>query len=334
MTTILPIASGKGGVGKTVFAANLGVALARYGKTVILVDLDLGGSNLHTCLGIRNRNPGIGSFINKKAESLESLVIPTETERLFFIPGDSLLPGTANLPFFMKQRILKELGSLVADYIILDLAAGSAYNTVDFFLASEVGLIVTTPETTSILNAYSFLKTTIYRIMYRSFPAKSEERSAIEQFVMEKVEGSDSSFANLIGILESLREGSGLIVSEQLKRFFPRVVLNKGRTGKDLSVGMRLRDIARKNIGIEMEYIGFLKDDQAVVQSVAARKPACLLAPQAEFSVGVDRVAQKVVAAPAIPGPVLYEANEDIEALRELIEQEREQNGEPLEFQE
>ncbi|HPE35715.1 MAG TPA: P-loop NTPase, partial [Spirochaetales bacterium] len=56
MGTVIPVASGKGGVGKTVVAANLGLALSALGKTVVLVDLDLGGANLHTVLGVRNRH--------------------------------------------------------------------------------------------------------------------------------------------------------------------------------------------------------------------------------------------------------------------------------------
>ena len=58
--TIIPIASGKGGVGKSVITANLAVNLAERGYKVIAADLDLGGSNLHTCLGLDNNNPGIG----------------------------------------------------------------------------------------------------------------------------------------------------------------------------------------------------------------------------------------------------------------------------------
>lgn len=65
MTAIVPVASGKGGVGKTIATANLGISLAQAGKTVILADLDLGAANLHTILGIRNRQPGIGHIISK-----------------------------------------------------------------------------------------------------------------------------------------------------------------------------------------------------------------------------------------------------------------------------
>lgn len=77
MGILIPIGSGKGGVGKTVFAANLGAALSAAGRTVILVDLDLGGANLHTCLGVRNKNPGVGSLVWKKEKHLEALVIAT-----------------------------------------------------------------------------------------------------------------------------------------------------------------------------------------------------------------------------------------------------------------
>jgi hypothetical protein len=115
MAILIPIGSGKGGVGKTVFTANLGAALAATGRTVILVDLDLGGANLHTCLGVRNKHPGVGSMVWKKEKHLEALVIPTGMDRLFLIPGDNLLPGTANLEYFTKRRIIKELGELTAD---------------------------------------------------------------------------------------------------------------------------------------------------------------------------------------------------------------------------
>ncbi|NBQ39078.1 MAG: MinD/ParA family protein, partial [Alphaproteobacteria bacterium] len=61
---IIPIASGKGGVGKSLVAANLAIALAQAGKNVVLADLDLGGSNLHLILGLRGIPVGIGTWIN------------------------------------------------------------------------------------------------------------------------------------------------------------------------------------------------------------------------------------------------------------------------------
>ncbi|NLJ46312.1 MAG: MinD/ParA family protein, partial [Treponema sp.] len=197
MVTIVPIASGKGGVGKTVLAANLGVCLAGLGRTVVLVDLDLGGANLHTCLGVKNRNPGIGALAWRQEKSLSDLLVQTGVDRLWFIPGDNLLPGTANLEFFVKRKILKDLARLPADFVLLDLGAGSSYNVVDFFLASSSGLLVIQPEATSILNAYSFLKTAVYRMLFRSFPKAGEERRRVIEFASRRVEGSGASFLEL-----------------------------------------------------------------------------------------------------------------------------------------
>jgi cellulose biosynthesis protein BcsQ len=65
-TTIIPIASGKGGVGKSFLTANLGVVLAEMGHTTVVVDMDLGGSSLHFFLGLSNRFPGIGDFLKAR----------------------------------------------------------------------------------------------------------------------------------------------------------------------------------------------------------------------------------------------------------------------------
>jgi len=318
MNTIVPIASGKGGVGKTIFTANLGVALARAGKTCLLIDLDLGSSNLHTCLGIKNSNPGIGNYIYKQESSLESLIIETEVPRLYFIPGDSLLPATANLPYFSKKKMLKELGELIADYILIDLGAGSSYNVVDFFLASSSGLVVTTPETTAILSAYSFLKTTVYRLLYRTFPPKSREREIISDFATTPVEGSSQSFVELAELLSTFNAESGERARKQLRNFFPRVILNRGRSNRDFSVGAKLREISRKNLGIPMEYIGFLPEDPQVSRSIFTRRPYMLTNPTVPFSRGLQIVARKMIAAELKNSPRLFdEDGKDLVELRE-----------------
>lgn len=316
MNTIVPIASGKGGVGKTIFTANLGVALAAAGKTCLLIDLDLGSSNLHTCLGIKNSNPGIGNYIYKQETSLESLIIETDTPRLFFIPGDSLMPGTANLPYFSKKKMLKELGGLIADYVLIDLGAGSSYNVIDFFLASSTGLVVTTPETTAILSAYSFLKTTVYRLLFRSFPSKSREREIITEFVTTPVEGNSQSFLQLVEQLGEYRPESGEKARGQLDNFLPRVILNRGRSNRDFSVGAKLREISQKNLGIPMEYIGFLPEDPRVSRSIFTRKPFLLTDPEVPFSRGLQMVARKMIASELRSSPRLFD--EDGEDIREL----------------
>lgn len=312
MVTIIPIASGKGGVGKTIFTANLGCALASYGKTVILIDLDLGGSNLHTCLGVKNRHPGIGNYIYRREDNLESLIIETNVSRLFFIPGDSLLPGTANLQYFLKKRIIREIPDLPADFILLDLPGGSTYNTVDFFLMSNAGIIVTIPQITAILNAYSFLKSALFRLLYRSFPPKSMERQKITEFATSAIENTPRSFRHMAGSLSELSDASAATATRQLSTFLPRIVLNMGGSRTELALGSKLRQIVRKNLSVEVEYIGFIAQDNIVDRSIVERKPAFLIDDGCDFSKSISRIGEKLIASPEPGGPVLYEGDEDL----------------------
>lgn len=317
MTTIVPVASGKGGVGKTVLTANLGVSLARAGKTVILVDLDLGGSNLHTALGEKNNKSGIGNYIYKQERSLESLLVETRERRLYFIPGDSLLPGTANLPYFRKVKIMKELGDLVADFVILDLGSGSAYNTIDFFLMSAAGILVVTPETTSILNAYSFVKAALFRMLYRSFPARSDERALIHRFTTERLEGTERSTEALLDALGRLSPDAAETARGRLSSFLPRVVLNMGRTQRDVPLGAKLRQVARKNLDLEVQYIGFLPRDEEVGASIIQRRPLLSLNPESAFARNLEQVTNRLIHEPVPRTPRLFEADEDLVELAE-----------------
>lgn len=104
MAKIIPVASGKGGVGKSFFVANLAVILSEMNQKVIAADLDLGGSNLHTMLGIKNDMIGLGQFINDKNVTFNDIIHETDYPNLSFIPGDSLYVGTANLPYFRKKK--------------------------------------------------------------------------------------------------------------------------------------------------------------------------------------------------------------------------------------
>ncbi len=319
MNTIIPIASGKGGVGKTILTANLGITLAKRGKTVIVIDLDLGSSNLHTCLGIKNRHPGIGNFIYKKGISLESLLVKTEIDRLYFIPGDSLLPGTANLQYFVKQKLIKGIQNLVADYILLDLGAGASYNIIDFFLISKTGLLITSPETTAILSAYAFLKTTMFRMLYRSYPPKSIERELIHNFLIEKLEGTDNSFLSLEGLLGNISSGAGKYAAEQINSLYPRIILNMGRNEQAIALGAKLRQICKKNIGINMEYIGYIEYTEQMSASIINRTPLVLSSPDSQFGRSLNTIAGNLLHIGYQDKPVLYDSEEDIKNLTDFI---------------
>jgi hypothetical protein len=128
---IIPVASGKGGVGKTFIAANLALALAERGHRVVAVDLDFGGANLHSLLGISNRHAGIGDFLKARTAELEDLLVPAGAPNLSFLPGDGKTPFMANIAYAQKIKLMVRIRKLPADFILLDLGAGSSLGGIE-----------------------------------------------------------------------------------------------------------------------------------------------------------------------------------------------------------
>ena len=224
---IIPIASGKGGVGKSLVAANLGIALAQAGRRVVLVDLDLGGSNLHLILGLRGIPFGIGTWFNSPETDLEDIVVDTDVDNLRFIPGDSEIPGMANLKPQQKRNLVKGLMSLAnTDVLILDLGAGTSTNTIDFFLMSGQGVIITTPTLTATLNAYFFLKNAVFRILDTSFPKGSWAETQYHKLISG---GSALQKLYIPKFLEKVKEKdptSWAAYQKASAHFQPRLIFN------------------------------------------------------------------------------------------------------------
>ncbi len=313
MSVVIPIAGGKGGVGKSVVSLNLATMLSKQCKRVILCDLDLGGANLHTMLGLKNNQAGFGNYIYRLENDMQNLVQVTGIPNLHFIAGDCLFPGTANLDFFMKQKIIREIKKLDCDYLILDLGGGSTHNIIDFYLTTFDGLIVITPEITSVLNAYSFLKSAVYRFCYRQFAPKSSERIILQNSILKRLEGKEYSFMQILDVIGGQFPESVQKVYAQLQKFKPRVIMNMGRDAKNVEMGLRLRSLCKNKLSIDIELIGFLPYDEFILQSIAQRQPMAMINPHTSFCAALQPVMQKVLMTGSSVQPELQEAQESFE---------------------
>lgn len=315
MSVLVALASGKGGVGKSVVAANLAHQLALREKTVVLVDLDWGGSNAHTLLGVPNTNPGIGQYMADKECRLTDLVIRLKTPGLSFIPGDGQAAGAANLPFVRKQKLLRELTTLEADYVVLDLAAGSHYNTVDVFLSSGLGLLVTTPEPTALLNSYSFLKTALYRLLSQSVPAKSEARAQILGYFSGR--RTDTGARSLDQVIQAIQTEAPLLgekLATARKRLKPRVLVNQLQGPEERNLGAKLRQICEQQLALAIGYGALVPWDPAVRPSVLDRKLVGEQHPEAPFSRAIANLADRILAGGFVTDPPIGTLA-DLEAL-------------------
>ena len=292
---IVPIASGKGGVGKSLLAANLSIALAQAGRRVVLADLDLGGSNLHTILGLSAVPRGIGTYLSNTHGKLEDIFVETDYAGLRFLPGDAEIPGMANLKSSQKRLLLRRLQALDVDYLVLDLGAGTNFNTLDFFLISGRGIIVTDPTLTATLNAYLFLKNSVFRIMSASFKSKSPAADYLESLRHEEGSLQRVYVPRLLEEIGARDPEARAAYESRIASFRPRLVLNMLDNPKDGEKAGKIRRSCGEYLAIEMEHLGIIYRDHLQDIALASRLPIIIYKPESILAQAVYRIADKLI---------------------------------------
>ena len=298
-TKIVAIVGPKGGVGKTTISANLAIALSALGKKVIAVDLDLGASNLHTLFGIRETKATLDDFVLNKIANLPDIVLETSINNLGIICGGNV-PGIANLNYNKKLKLIHNLSQLKTDFVLLDLGAGASFNVVDFLIIAQEGILVTTPEVPSLLNAYSFIKTLIFRRLTLHFK-HSEQTVLIE--LLDKARDFDSypKLKTMEGFMEAVNNinvAEANSIRKILTNYRPIVVVNRARSGKDAETGKVLQNLMNQYLSIKSSIILTVREDAAVGTAVARLKPVLLEAPNSLFAKDIEMIARVLHSAP------------------------------------
>lgn len=292
---IWAIGGGKGGVGKSLVSANVAICLALMGNKVIAVDLDLGGANLHTCLGLPIPQVTLSDYISKRVLNFEDLLVPTPIHNLQIISGAQDELGMANLKHMHKNQIIKKLAELDADYILFDLGAGTAFNTIDFFITADKGILVVLPEPTSIENTYRFIKSVFYRRLRMIEGAPEIEHLIAESISTKSSSGNQTSPADLIKKITEFNPEIGLKIKIEMAQFRPSLIINQVRSQADIDIGYSIQSICRRYFGIEMNFPGYLDYDQSVWQSVRKRKPLLIEYPNSKLVNNFDRIVHRLI---------------------------------------
>lgn len=290
---IIPVASGKGGVGKSLVSANLAIALGKAGKKVIIADLDLGASNLHLVLGQQAPKAGIGTYLSGGID-FEDIILETNYENLSFIPGDAEIPGLTAMKASQKNDLIKKLQNLNTDFLIVDLGAGTHTSILDFFLLSPQGLIVTSPTVTATLDAYLFLKNTVFRLMYNSFKKNSKAYKFLESLKSDAKSLQRVYIPKLIDTLMQVDPQSTEIFKRRISRFKPRLIMNIIDNPQDADKAQKIRRSCSEYLGLELEHLGVIYRDSLQDIALASRLPIVIYKPNAMLSQAIFRIADKL----------------------------------------
>ena len=288
MPTIISVASGKGGVGKSMVVSNLGLLLARKGKRVILVDLDIGGANLHILFGMFHPPSTLTDFFTNSLKSLNEIAHPIDSpSSLRLIPGTGETLITANLQHAKKKRLIRHLQKLDADIILVDVGAGTSYHALDFFLLADYFLAVATPDPTSVLDLYRFIKLGAIRKVLTAFLARDPVAEAL----------LDKDFHSVSEVLEAVGRTteSGIQIAQQaLKGFQPALILNR-MTPKSRINTLHLQNLLKQYVGTDLSVLGNIPEDFHVQQSILKYLPVVELAPTSPAAMAFNQLAENVL---------------------------------------
>ena len=292
---IIAVASGKGGVGKSMITANLAAALADAGKSVIAVDLDLGGSNLHSYLGMPNKHPGVGDYLVARHGRLEEFIVPTGIDNLSFIPGDGRTPCMANIAFSEKVRLMLAIRWLKADYVLLDLGGGSSFNTLDFYALAPSGLMVTTLEYPSIMNFLVFLRNYMFRAFDRdlkNFPGIPELMVQFRQTPMTEGQLTTSKMVQQIGDAdpEAGAKAKGICTKQR-----PRVIYNFCLLPEQLKICSKIDESARTILGVPVEHFGAVFEDRTAREAAYRTVPLLSNYPDCSVTTRLKGIAERII---------------------------------------
>ncbi|MYL33161.1 P-loop NTPase [Pontibacillus yanchengensis] len=202
----IAIASGKGGVGKSNFALNFALSLTKQNKKVLIFDLDIGMGNIDILLGLSPQYSIVDMF--EEHLSIHD-VIETGPNSLSYIAAGSGLSKLFHLNDSKSEYFFNQLQEIIEwyDYIFFDMGAGVTDESLNFILAANECIVVTTPEPTSLTDAYAMIKhiynkqskLPIYLLVNRAHSRKAGEQTMTR--LQEVVEKFLNKSINPLGIL-------------------------------------------------------------------------------------------------------------------------------------
>lgn len=288
---LVAIGGGRGGAGHSVLSVNLGVYLAQLGRKVVLLDADPTCPALHSMLDVEVPTD-VGDPDALDEEDLTPL--GTHIQGLTFIPQKYSRSSTAPLRPGRKPRWTRQLQNLDADYILIDLGAGTSPAALDVFAGADLGICVTTPDPPAVEGTYRFLRGLFQRKLRRLY-MKDRHRARIVERAQKELPPLPSPLAVLRELARYDRSIADMAASE-LASISAYFVASTTKMRQEVELSRSMADMAGRYLGIYAEDLGHVEQDDAISLSVVRRRPLLLDNPSSKSGRNIERIARRMVA--------------------------------------
>ncbi len=267
--------------------------MAKSGKKVVLIDLDLGGSNLHTLLGINHQKGGINRFLDKTVKNLENTAVSTFIHNLFFIGSSLCSMEVANLLHAHKLKIINAIQKLSFDYILLDLGTGTNFNTLDFFLTSKQGIFICTPEPTAIENSFRFIKA-VYLRKLKQIVKRHSFNSATKKAVVSQ-NNLETTSPDVIEIVLKYDPDREEFLRNRLSEFNFKFILNQFRKNLDVTMGDKIENLCNRHFYSNFQFLGTVGYDVRIHDAILSKKIFIHRFPYTPPAMDMKKIAEKII---------------------------------------
>jgi flagellar biosynthesis protein FlhG len=295
------VTGGRGGVGKSVVAAQLAWALAASGRRVLLADLDLGAPSQHLILGVTPPRAGLGVLLASDRPIGDALLETRHPNLWLLAGGRSGLPGggTAHLTAAMRRVLHDRLRRAGADVVVLDVGAGVGYDPLPLFALGHHRLIVASGQPASVHEGFALLKASVLRL-FESHLRRAGQLAALEPAARTTHEGE--RMADLLRRLAAADPPLAATLAAALGNFGAALVGNQLPDVAQVGALQAMSRMASEYLGVSAPLVGWLRAGARLPDLTGGRRPPLgAAAGQPDEAATFRGLAEAVLAAPACP---------------------------------
>ena len=289
---VIAVGAGRGGAGKSLFSQGIAVFLAQLGRSVLLVDADPNGPDLHLPFGLSR-----GSEAHEDSdESLSPRIRALDTEvanlRFAAFPTDSL-DGAGVGRGARALRWLNAARDIGADYIVINVGACPTLASLDLWLGADTRVALCSPEPASVESFYRVSSMGFVRRMRRRL---HQDRIKAELFERARRElGPAAAPLALVQALKAMDRNTAEIAWQEALRLKCYLVVNPVRSRGDTTLATNIADVTGTHLGVQVQELGYIDFDESVALAAKAKRPLMVDTPGGRAGRQIERITRRLL---------------------------------------